>query len=99
MYNESFRIKSHKQINFGNYKRDILKKLMEICLLSNSEALLTIVNPENKYIVFSSTKTSKHFIYKYLSKGFENNIVENYNLKDVTIIYLKYSIKIYSMKI
>ena len=99
MYNDSFGIKSHKQINFQNYKKEILKKLMEICILSDSEALLTIVNPENKYIVFSSTKTSKHFIFKYLSKGFENNIVENYNLKDVTIIYLKYSIKIYLMKI
>ena len=101
MFNQTFNSnnKSHKQINFQNYKKDILKKLMEICLLSDFEAFLTIISPENKYYIFSSTKNSKHFIYKFLSKGYENNIVENYNLKDVTIIYLKYSIKNYSMKI
>jgi len=75
------------EINFQKYKKDILKKLMEICILTDSEALLTLVNSENKYIVFSSTKFSKYFIFNYLLKDFEDNIIENYNLKDVKIIF------------
>ena len=82
--------KSHKQINFQHHKKDILKKLMEICLLSDYEAFLTLISPDNKYFIFSSTKNPKHFIYKFLSKGYENNIAENCNLKDVTIIFFKY---------
>ena len=75
------------EINFQKYKKDILKKLMEICILTDSEALLTLVNSENKYIVFSSTKFPKYFIFNYLLKDFEDNIIENYNLKDVKIIF------------
>ena len=50
---------------------------MEICILTESEALLTLVNSENKYIFFSSTKSPNYFIYNYLLKDFENNIIEN----------------------
>jgi len=74
-------------IDFQNYKTDILKKLMEICILTESEALLTLVNSENKYIFFSSTKSTKYFIYNYLFKDYEKNIVEKYNLKDVKIFF------------
>jgi hypothetical protein len=88
------------EINFQNYKKDILKKLMEICILTESEALLTLVNSENKYIFFSSTKSPNYFIYNYLLKDFENNIVEKYNLKDVKIFFyiILNSIKIYLKK-
>ena len=87
-------------INFQNYKTDILKKLMEICILTESEALLTLVNSENKYIVFSSTKSSKYFIFNYLLKDYEKNIVEKYNLKDVKIFFyiIFNSIENYLMK-
>jgi hypothetical protein len=87
------------EINFQKYKKDILKKLMEICILTDSEALLTLVNSENKYIVFSSTKFPKYFIFNYLLKDFEDNIIENYNLKDVKIIYyIIFSIEFYLKK-
>lgn len=78
-------MKPQKQISFIKYKLEILKKLMEICLITDTEALLTIVTPENKFIIFSSTKNSKIFTEKYLVKNNICNILEKYNLKDVTI--------------
>ncbi len=81
-------MKAKKSFNFNEYKMKILKNLMEICLITGVEALLTIVNSEGKYIIFSSTKNSKIFIDKYLIKNHDYNISEKYNLKDVMIIYL-----------
>ena len=81
-------MKPQKSMDFNNYKIKILKKLMEICLITETEALLTMVNPEGKYIIFSSTKNAKIFIGKYLINNYNYDITEKYNLKDVTIIYL-----------
>ena len=55
-------MKPQKSVDFNNYKMKILKKLMEICLITETEALLTMVNPEGKYIIFLQQKMQKYLL-------------------------------------